>query len=76
MPHGRYSYTTGSFTYPHQNFPLIAPAGADSQGNRTYGYRSSTTFPGSWSSRTNYWVDVVLVSSVRRGDSTREMFAR
>lgn len=62
-PTGKYSYTTGYFTYPRQNFPLIAPANTDNQGNGTYGYGSSTTFPGSGSGGTNYWVDVVFANS-------------
>jgi len=62
-PIGKYAYTTGYFTYPRQNFPLIAPASTDSQGNGTYGYGSSTTFPGSGSSGTNYGVDVVFANS-------------
>lgn len=62
-PIGRYSYTTGYFTYPHQNFPLTALASTGSQGNGTYAYGSSTTFPGSGSAGTNYWVDVVFANS-------------
>jgi len=59
-PNGNYSYTTGYFTYPHRTYPLTAPESTSSQGNGTYGYGSTTTFPGDGSNGTNYWVDVVL----------------
>ncbi|OLE20736.1 MAG: hypothetical protein AUG49_24105 [Catenulispora sp. 13_1_20CM_3_70_7] len=59
-PVGKYLYTTGYFTYPRQNYPLTAPAATGSQGNGVYGYGNSTTFPGSASNGTDYWVDVVF----------------
>lgn len=61
-PVGKYLYTTGYFSYPHQNYPLTAPGGTGNQGNGTYGYGDSTTYPGSASNGTNYWVDVVFSS--------------
>ncbi|MEY9926169.1 hypothetical protein ABH926_000791 [Catenulispora sp. GP43] len=57
-PAGKYAYTTGYFSYTHQNYPLTAPAS-----NGTYGYGSSPTFPGASGAGTNYWVDVVFTAS-------------
>ncbi|MFL6114706.1 MAG: DUF4082 domain-containing protein [Catenulispora sp.] len=62
-PVGKYAYTTGYFSYPHQNYPLTAPVGTGSQRNGAYGYADSTAYPGSASSGTNYWVDVVFTTS-------------
>jgi hypothetical protein len=62
-PAGNYSYTTGYFSYPHQNYPLTAPANTSSQGDGTYGYGSSTTFPGAGGNGNNYWVDAVFAAS-------------
>ena len=61
-PVGKYSYTTGYFSYPHQNYPLTAPA-TSSEGNGTYGYGASTTFPGAGGNGNNYWVDAVFAAS-------------
>lgn len=62
-PVGHYSYTTGYFSYAHQDYPLTAPANTSSQGDGTYDYGSSTTFPGAGGNGNNYWVDVVFSAS-------------
>jgi len=62
-PAGNYSYTAGYFSYPHQAYPLTAPANTSSQGDGTYGYGSSTTFPGAGGNGNNYWVDAVFTAS-------------
>ncbi|MEY9892218.1 hypothetical protein ABIA35_004978 [Catenulispora sp. MAP12-49] len=62
-PAGKYAYTTGYFSYPRQSYPLTALASTSSQGNGTYGYGSSPTFPGDSGDGTNYWVDVVFTAS-------------
>lgn len=62
-PVGNYYYTTGYFSYQHLVYPLAAPASTSNQSNGTYGYGSSSVFPGNAGNGTNYWVDAVFTAS-------------
>jgi hypothetical protein len=56
---GFYSANVNYFAGAHSSGPLTAAAGS----NGVYAYSSSTIFPKSSYNSTNYWVDVVFVSS-------------
>jgi hypothetical protein len=63
-PAGHYSYTPGYFSYTHKIYPLTAPATASTEGNGLFGYGSAPVSPmGDSGNGTNYWVDVVFVTS-------------
>ena len=58
-PNGHYSATPNGFTSGVDNGPLQADANSTSA-NGVYAYSSSSTFPTSSYSATNYWVDVLF----------------
>ncbi|MFF4774286.1 DUF4082 domain-containing protein [Microtetraspora fusca] len=60
---GDYSVTRSYFTSARNNDPLIALADGDQGGNGVYAYSATNTFPTNTFQSTNYWVDVVFVSS-------------
>ncbi len=60
---GNYSATRSYFASPRNNDPLIGPADGDQGGNGVYTYSATNTFPTNTYQSTNYWVDVVFVSS-------------
>ncbi|MFD4560227.1 DUF4082 domain-containing protein [Streptomyces sp. NPDC058469] len=63
-PNGGYSYDGGAFTdSPAGLAPLTALQSGTDGGNGVYHYGSTSAFPSSASSGSNYWVDVVLDTS-------------
>jgi methionine-rich copper-binding protein CopC len=63
-PVGNYSYTAGYLSYAHRSYPLTAPANiSGGQGNGSYAYGATSTFPGDTGNGTSYWVDVVFSAS-------------
>ncbi|MFD4871804.1 DUF4082 domain-containing protein [Streptomyces sp. NPDC058420] len=63
-PNGGYSYDGGAFTDgPAGLAPLTALRSGADGGNGVYHYGSTSAFPSSASSGSNYWVDVVLDTS-------------
>ncbi|MER6565478.1 DUF4082 domain-containing protein [Streptomyces sp. NPDC001093] len=63
-PNGGYSYDGGYFTSADAGLaPLTALKSGTDGGNGVYHYGSTSAFPSSQSSGSNYWVDVVLDTS-------------
>ncbi|WP_043672155.1 DUF4082 domain-containing protein [Streptomyces xylophagus] len=63
-PNGGYSYDGGAFTNSSAGLaPLTALQSGTDGGNGVYHYGSTSAFPSSASSGSNYWVDVVLDTS-------------
>ena len=63
-PNGRYAVNTGYFASSGQDLPpLHALANGVSGGNGVYAYGATPAFPTSTFQSSNYWVDVVFVSS-------------
>src|SRR5204862_6264772 len=60
---GYYSASSGFFGNDYVNGPLQAPASGNAGGNGVYRYGASG-FPSNSFNATNYWVDVVFVTSV------------
>jgi Domain of unknown function (DUF4082)/Bacterial Ig-like domain/Bacterial Ig domain len=60
---GRYGYTWSYFTSDRTNGPLMAPASTESDRNGLYLYGNGGQFPSSGSNGSNYWVDVVFVTT-------------
>jgi Domain of unknown function (DUF4082)/Fibronectin type III domain/Bacterial Ig domain len=58
-PSGHYSATSSGFSSAFTNSPLTALANATSA-NGVYAYSSTSTFPSSSFSASNYWVDVLF----------------
>jgi Domain of unknown function (DUF4082)/Bacterial Ig domain len=61
---GHYSDNSNYFTAPVTNGPLTAPSSASSGGNGVYAYGTTSAFPTSTFSATNYWVDVLYNQGV------------
>jgi hypothetical protein len=61
-PGGHYAYNPGYFNNGYDNTPLHAIPTSTSP-NGVYTYSASTTFPTASNNASNYWVDVVFVSS-------------
>lgn len=62
---GFYAATPNYFTASHTNGLLTAPSSAASGGNGLYAYGTSSLFPTSSYSSTNYWVDVFYQRSTQ-----------
>ncbi|MEV0637417.1 DUF4082 domain-containing protein [Streptomyces sp. NPDC050619] len=63
-PNGGYSYDSGHFADSASGMaPLTALKSGTDGGNGVYRYSTTSTFPSSQSSGSNYWVDVVLDTS-------------
>lgn len=63
-PVGQYALTQNTFTSSGlDNGVLHAPSSSSSGGNGVYVYNASSAFPTNSYLATNYWVDVVFVSS-------------
>ncbi|MBV8281784.1 MAG: DUF4082 domain-containing protein, partial [Candidatus Eremiobacteraeota bacterium] len=60
---GFYSADDNYFASTVTSGPLTAPANAPSGGNGVYAYGSSSSFPTSSYNASNYWVDVIFMSS-------------
>jgi hypothetical protein len=60
---GFYSVTRPYFTTQYANGPLIALANGAEGGNGVYKYGATNSFPTDTYQASNYWVDVVFVSS-------------
>ncbi|MFB9627332.1 DUF4082 domain-containing protein [Nonomuraea helvata] len=69
-PSGHYSVSRPYFTTGYSNYPLTAPASADSGGNGVYAYASTGTFPTETFQDSNYWVDVVYAPTFSLWDDT------
>jgi hypothetical protein len=59
-PAGGYAVNSGYFATGVTNGPLRALSNGESGGNGVYAYRSTSGFPSSSFSSSNYWVDVVF----------------
>ena len=60
-PNGHYSATNSFFASPVDNVPLHALQDGVDGANGVFNYGSSSAFPASTFSSTNYWVDVIFV---------------
>ncbi len=60
---GYYSANGNFFASAQTSWPLSAPASGSSGGNGVYVYGTGGSFPGSSYNATNYWVDVVFVTT-------------
>ncbi|GAA4229780.1 hypothetical protein FHR32_000060 [Streptosporangium album] len=60
---GYYSVTKSYFTTQYTNGPLTALANGAEGGNGVYTYGATNTFPTSGYQASNYWIDVIFVSS-------------
>ncbi|GAB3970766.1 hypothetical protein GCM10029978_044720 [Actinoallomurus acanthiterrae] len=67
---GHYAVSRPYFTNPYNNYPLTAPASADSGGNGVYAYGATSAFPTGTYQSTNYWVDVVFAPRFSLWDDT------
>ena len=61
---GYYAYTNPFFTTATVNGPLTALANGTDGGNGVYIYSTTSAFPNNSYQTTNYWVDVVYVTSI------------
>src|SRR5437868_11284332 len=61
---GYYAYTNPFFTAATVNSPLTALANGTDGGNGVYIYAAASAFPNNTYQTTNYWVDVVYVTSI------------
>ena len=60
---GYYSANGNFFASAQTSWPLSAPASGSSSGNGVYVYGTGGSFPGGSYNATNYWVDVVFVTT-------------
>ena len=63
-PVGRYSANGGYFGSPTTNGPLTAPSSGATGGNGVYRYGGGGGFPNQTYNSTNYWVDVVMRTTI------------
>ena len=69
FPNGQYPSNVNYFTSPHTAYPLTALGNGSDNG--LYKYGSSTVFPTSSYSASNYWVDVIFTTSSGSANSSK-----